>query len=128
VESLRRSYPHQPRSRAYYRPPRSRAYYRPRGYGRRWHWAHAAVAVAPLGPVPSATVTWAQQALAQIFGPLVPQDGILGPETRGFVARFQAQQGLPPTGDLDDATLSALQAATASPPPVLVELPPPVGV
>jgi hypothetical protein len=122
--------------------PWSRAYYRPRyyghgwgtrGYGRRWRWANTSPVVAPLGPVPSATVAWAQQALAQIFGPVVPQDGILGPDTRGFIAHFQAQQGLPPSGDLDDATLSALQAATAPPPPVpepppprvLVEPPPP---
>jgi len=121
------------RWRAYrgYRQPWGRAHYRPRyyghgwgwrGYGRRWGWAHPWPAVAPQGP--SATVAWAQQALAQIFGPVVPQDGFLGPETRGFVAHFQGQQGLPPIGDLDDATMSALQAATAPPP--APEPPPPL--
>ena len=99
-----------------------------RGYRRRWHWMHAPPVV-PLGPVPSAGIAWAQQALAQIFGPVVPQDGILGPETRGFVARFQAQQGLSPTGDLDDVTMATLQDATAPPPvmpPPLPEPPPPI--
>jgi hypothetical protein len=97
-----------------------------RGYRRRWPWMYGPSA-APIGPVPSAGVAWAQQALAQIFGPVVPQDGILGPETRGFVARFQGQQGLPPTGDLDDATMAALQAVTAGPavPSPLAEAPPP---
>lgn len=123
--AYRGGYNYRPGSRSYYRP----RYFR-RGYGGRWRWAHAY----PLpGPAPSSSVAWAQQVLTQIFGPVVPQDGILGPETRGFVARFQAHQGLAPTGDLDDMTMSALQAATTPPPrepppppPVLAEPPPPV--
>jgi hypothetical protein len=89
--------------------------YRRRFYRRhwpyRWSWLHSPDS--PEGPVPSPFVAWAQRVLAQVFGPIVPQDGVLGPETRRFVGQFQAQNGLPTTGDLDGATVSALQAAAA---------------
>jgi hypothetical protein len=75
-------------------------------YGRRWQ-----------GPISSAFVAWAQSSLATVFGSVVPQDGVFGPETREFVQRFQAQQGLPPTGDLDGATVAALQAVVSPQPP-----------
>jgi peptidoglycan hydrolase-like protein with peptidoglycan-binding domain len=91
--------------------------YRRRFYKRhwpyRWSWLHSPDS--PEGPVPSPFVAWAQRVLAQVFGPIVPQDGVLGPETRGFVAQFQAQQGLPSIGDLDDATVAALQGVEAGP-------------
>jgi hypothetical protein len=35
-------------------------------------------------------------------------DGILGPRTRKAIERFQRQRQLPPTGELDQATLAAL--------------------
>jgi Putative peptidoglycan binding domain len=99
-----------------YRP---RFRYGRRFYGRhwpyRWHWLHR-----PEGPISSPFVAWAQRVLAQVFGPIVPQDGVFGPETRRFVEQFQAQQGLPVTGDLDDATVAALQAAVGP------ELTPPI--
>jgi peptidoglycan hydrolase-like protein with peptidoglycan-binding domain len=91
-------------------------------YGRRWPWLHGPFA--PPGPISSSFVAWAQSALASVFGPAVPQDGVFGPETRGFVQRFQSQQGLPATSDLDGATVAALQAA-ASPQPPPAEAPPP---
>lgn len=62
---------------------------------------------------PSPWVTWAQSCLAQILGDWVPQDGTMDPPTRRAIQTFQAQQQLPPTGALDEATMSALQAACA---------------
>ena len=37
-----------------------------------------------------------------------PVDGILGPRTKGALRRYQASQGLPATGALDEATRQAL--------------------
>jgi peptidoglycan hydrolase-like protein with peptidoglycan-binding domain len=37
-----------------------------------------------------------------------PIDGILGPRTKGALRRYQASQGLPATGALDEATRQAL--------------------
>jgi hypothetical protein len=79
----------------------------------RWSWLHRQYP--PEGPVSSPFVAWAQRVLAQVFGPIVPQDGVFGSETRGFVGQFQVQRGLPTSGDLDDATVAALQAAVAGP-------------
>jgi len=81
----------------------------------RWSWLHRPYS--PDGPVSSSFVAWAQSVLAQVFGPVVPQDGVFGSETRGFVTQFQAQQGLPGTGDLDGATVAALQAVGVGPEP-----------
>jgi hypothetical protein len=64
-------------------------------------------------------VAWAQACLAQLIGPWVPQDGIIGPGTRQAIAQFQGQQQLPPTGVLDDTTLEALQAACGGRPEAL---------
>jgi peptidoglycan hydrolase-like protein with peptidoglycan-binding domain len=91
----------------------------------RWPWLRPAW---PQGPSSSSFVAWVQGRLAMVFGPVVPQDGVFGPETRGFVQRFQAQQGLPPTGDLDGTTVSALQTGASPeppPPPPPPEPPPP---
>ena len=128
------------RSRPYFDAYRFRPFYRHGpyygGHGPyygRWHhgrrrWPWLQVPFAASGPIASSFVAWAQSALATVFGPAVPQDGVFGPETRGFVQRFQAQQGLPPTGDLDGATVAALQAAVspepASPPPPPPPAPP----
>jgi len=118
-----RSYPH-------FHSNRFRPFYRHGPYyGRYWHhwrrrWPWLQVPFADSGPIASSFVAWAQSALATVFGPAVPQDGVFGPETRGFVQRFQAQQGLPPTGDLDGGTVAALQAAV-SPQPASAPPPPP---
>jgi peptidoglycan hydrolase-like protein with peptidoglycan-binding domain len=37
-----------------------------------------------------------------------PIDGMLGPRTKAALRRYQASQGLPPTGVLDEATRQAL--------------------
>ena len=89
-----------------------RRFYR-RHWPNRWSWLHSPDS--PEGPVSSPFVAWAQRVLAQVFGPIVPQDGVFGSATRGFVGQFQDQYGLLTTGDLDGATVSALQAAVAGP-------------
>lgn len=59
---------------------------------------------------------WAQGCLAKVVGPWVPQDGIMGPQTRRAVQMFQSQRQLPTTGLLDNDTVNALQAACAPQP------------
>jgi peptidoglycan hydrolase-like protein with peptidoglycan-binding domain len=54
---------------------------------------------------------WAQACLAQLLGPQVVQDGVMGPNTRQAIQQFQTQGQLPVTGVLDATTVSALQAA-----------------
>lgn len=62
------------------------------------------------GPLPDLTVRTAQMLLMyRGFGP-GPIDGQIGRRTRSAVSRFQEQVGRPATGDLDDATLAALEA------------------
>ena len=56
-------------------------------------------------------VLWAQSCLAQLLGPWVVRDGVLGPNTAAAVQQFQQQQSLTPTGLLDEQTVSALHAA-----------------
>ena len=41
-------------------------------------------------------------------------DGVFGPGTKAAVASFQSARGLPPTGEVDSATLAALTPATAA--------------
>ena len=56
----------------------------------------------------------------------VPQDGYYGPATAEGVRQFQAEEGLPPTGRVDDATWDALYrayvaiTAAAQPPATIV--------
>jgi hypothetical protein len=92
------------------------------GRHRRWFRRRPASPVA----MPSPLITWAQGCLAQVLGTEVPQDGLMGPETRQAIQQFQTQQQSPPTGILDSDTVNALQAAcsgqqaaqdTAAPPP-----------
>jgi hypothetical protein len=82
-------------------------------------------------------VAWAQSCLAQLLGPSVPQDGVLGAATQQAVQEFQAQQRLSPSGFLDGDTIAALQAACSGgsamapppdspPPPAVFSSPPPV--
>ncbi len=84
--------------------------YGPRFYGRDWPYRSPRLPLRylPEGPISSSFVAWAQRVMAQVFGPIVPIDGVFGLETHRFVVQFQAQQGLPTTGDLDDATVAAL--------------------
>lgn len=70
-----------------------------------------------------------QACLAQLVGPWVPQNGIIGPRTRRAVQIFQGQQQMPVTGLLDSATVAALQSACSSQaagPPGPSAAPPPV--
>lgn len=62
------------------------------------------------GPDPDLRIRAAQMFLT--YKGYVPRgiDGILGPGTRDALQAFQTAQGLPPTGDLDDATFTALSA------------------
>jgi peptidoglycan hydrolase-like protein with peptidoglycan-binding domain len=57
------------------------------------------------------SIGWAQNCLAQITGAQVPQSGRMGPSTRRAIRKFQMQNQLPPTGRLDQNTMSALQQA-----------------
>lgn len=90
----------------------------------RWH--------GPFGGAPDPQVQWAQGCLAQVVDPAVPQNGIMGPQTRQAIQSFQSQQQMPPTGMLDEGTVSALQAACnpqpPAPPPPPPPLPPPQNV
>jgi hypothetical protein len=58
-----------------------------------------------------ARVASAQRMLMAIGYYAGPSDGLLGPTTRAAVARFQAEQGLPPTGDVDPLLLDRLRSA-----------------
>jgi hypothetical protein len=79
-----------------------------RGAGRRWPWFRRGAWGERLIDYP--LVTWAQSCLAQILGPWVPRDGIVGPRTRRAIEQFQAQQQLVVNGVLDDSTIGALRA------------------
>jgi hypothetical protein len=58
-----------------------------------------------------ARVASAQRMLMAIGYYAGPSDGLLGPTTRAAVGRFQAEQGLPPTGDVDPLLLDRLRSA-----------------
>jgi peptidoglycan hydrolase-like protein with peptidoglycan-binding domain len=62
-------------------------------------------------PQPSAAVRDAQQRLSALGFYAGPVDGIWGPDTRAAVERFQRNRALQVTSDLDQVTVSALQAA-----------------
>lgn len=87
----------------------------------RWHWLQPTGA----GWAPDPQVSWAQSCLAQIVGPWVPQNGLLGPSTRNAIQTFQTQHQLPPSGYLDPGTISALQAACSGAAPAAEPPPPP---
>ena len=52
----------------------------------------------------------AQTALAQRGYYQGPIDGVLGPQTRAAIRSFQAHQGSPVTGQVDDRLIRALQS------------------
>lgn len=56
---------------------------------------------------------WVQNALNQILGRQLPENGIAGPETRDAVREFQGSRGLPVTGLVGPKTEEALTAALA---------------
>jgi len=62
-------------------------------------------------PQPSAAVRDAQQRLSALGLYAGPVDGVWGPDTQVAVERFQRNRGLQVTGDLNQVTTSALQAA-----------------
>lgn len=64
-----------------------------------------------LAPGGNEQVRMAQQRLKAAGLYNGPQDGIMDPDTRAAVARFQAQQGLPQTESLDESTLANLQGS-----------------
>jgi hypothetical protein len=86
---------------AYSKQPQQHRYWRQR---RRWSGYGAQ------GPY-SQWAAGIQACLAQVVGPWVPQNGIVGPQTRRAVQIFQKQQQMPVTGMLDAATVAALQSA-----------------
>ena len=55
----------------------------------------------------------AQQALVN-QGFSISVDGVSGPQTRNALRQFQARQGLPETGTLDNATMEALRSGGAA--------------
>jgi peptidoglycan hydrolase-like protein with peptidoglycan-binding domain len=61
----------------------------------------------------SELILWVQSTLEGLLGDGVPQTGILDLATRRAISTFQSQQQLPATGVPDEATVSALGAATA---------------
>lgn len=63
------------------------------------------------GGVPDLRVRTAQMLLMYRGFDLGPIDGEMGNKTRNAMRQFQQQAGSPVTGDLDDATFAALQAA-----------------
>jgi peptidoglycan hydrolase-like protein with peptidoglycan-binding domain len=101
-----------------------------RTWGGRSHWrSRRGYGYGPQGG--DGASQWAlgiQACLAQLLGPWVPQNGIIGPRTRRAVQIFQGQQQMPVTGLLDQATAGAIQAACsgqAPGPPVGAVAPPP---
>jgi peptidoglycan hydrolase-like protein with peptidoglycan-binding domain len=110
-------------------------YYGHGHYGHPW-FRHRFGRGGPGSMFPDPQVSTAQACLAQVVDPSVPQNGIMGPQTRQAIRTFQTQQQMPATGTLDSDTMSALQAACspqqAAPPPppppppqVQVSAPPP---
>jgi hypothetical protein len=81
------------------------------GYYRRWPWLYGGGWGAGDYSQGSQSIARAQGCLSQITGNMIPQSGRLDAATRNAIGMFQAQQQLPATGMLDDATMSALQNA-----------------
>jgi hypothetical protein len=62
----------------------------------------------PAAPVPQMTVGQAQQRLNALGYPVGTADGMIGPRTRAQLTKFQKDQGIPQTGELDAATIQKL--------------------
>jgi len=84
---------------------------------RRWPWLYRrsygfGAASSAGGPSGSPWILMVQSCLRRLFGAgATPVDGALGPQTRRAVRAFQRRAGLPPSGDLNSATVQALQRA-----------------
>lgn len=89
------------------------------GAFRRWERWLAAAGAGTANPLPQHTrltkreIEAVQQQLIDLGYPKIGLvDGKWGPDTTGAVSAFQAFEGLPTTGDYDDATRQALAEAT----------------
>lgn len=60
------------------------------------------------GPLPDIDTRAAQLYLGYRAFTGITVDGVAGPRTRAALMKFQQQNGLPATGQVDDATLAAL--------------------
>jgi hypothetical protein len=69
-----------------------------------------------VGSLPDLTIRAAQLMLKFLRYNIGGVDGLNGPHTESAVKAFQTAQALPATGDVDDATMAALQAAVNPPP------------
>jgi peptidoglycan hydrolase-like protein with peptidoglycan-binding domain len=70
-------------------------------------------APASVGSLGQDRIAAVQSALSRAaYGQITP-DGVLGPQTRDAIRRFQADHGLPLTGDISDALIVELRAAGA---------------
>jgi hypothetical protein len=71
------------------------------------------LAIGHLNPMdaktPDGGVSGAQGRLRNLGYPVGPIDGDLGPRTRAAIGYFQADEQLPVTGELDDATITRLR-------------------
>jgi peptidoglycan hydrolase-like protein with peptidoglycan-binding domain len=68
---------------------------------------------ASVGSVADERVAAVQGALSRAaYGQITP-DGVIGPQTRDAIRRFQADHGLPLTGTISDALMVELRAAGA---------------
>lgn len=66
-----------------------------------------------LQAAPDPRIASVQHALAiSAYGP-IQEDGVLGPQTRDAILRFQQDHGLSPTGQISDALIVELRAAGA---------------
>lgn len=71
-------------------------------------------AAAPAAPVASdPLVATIQRALARAAYGAIVADGVVGPETRDAIRRFQAEHNLPVTGEISEALTIELRAAGA---------------
>jgi len=67
-------------------------------------------AAAPARRVDEATVRRVQRRLSELGYPVKGADGEFGPETRTALRNYQRDKNLNATGDIDDETLSSLDA------------------
>jgi N-acetylmuramidase/Putative peptidoglycan binding domain len=67
-----------------------------------------------VGPLPDLTVRAAQLLLLFLNYNPGGVDGLMGPRTESALKTFQSAQGIPVTGDADDATMAALDATVHS--------------
>jgi peptidoglycan hydrolase-like protein with peptidoglycan-binding domain len=82
-------------------------------------------------PPPSPAVRDAQLRLRTLGAYAGEADGLWGPDTQAAVERFQRNQGLPVSGQLDVATMSALRTEpvrTSGPPNVVIQAADPTSV